>query len=162
MAERMYYYTSTDTMCKILQKGDMFATNLNYMNDAQEYVNGLKEIRTLCLDEELVRKVYSENADEMNARMIEMLRNEMTEEKLHEYMETNTRYSISFCKDRDLLSQWTTYARESGVSIEMAFDMDRDVCFKFDPLGGVKFIHRVEQDKNPLMYDIVQLCKTVK
>ena len=44
MAERMYYYTSTDTMCKILQKGDMFATNLNYMNDAQEYVNGLKEI----------------------------------------------------------------------------------------------------------------------
>lgn len=132
MAERMYYYTSTDTMCKILQKGDMFATNLNYMNDAQEYVNGLKEIRTLCLDEELVRKVYSGNTDEMNARMIETLRNEMTEEKLHEYMETNTRYSISFCKDRDLLSQWTTYARESGVSIEMVFDMDRDVCFKFD------------------------------
>ena len=88
MAERMYYYTSTDTMCKILQKGDMFATNLNYMNDAQEYVNGLKEIRTLCLDEELVRKIYSGNTDEMNARMIETLRNEMTEEKLHEYMET--------------------------------------------------------------------------
>lgn len=133
MAERMYYYTSTDTMCKILQNGNMFATNLNYMNDAQEYVNGLKEIRTLCLDADFVRSVYRENTDKkMTDRMIETLRNEMTEEKLNEYMENNTSYSISFCKDRDLLSQWTTYARESGVSLEMAFEMDRDVCFKFE------------------------------
>ena len=132
MAEKMYYYTSTDTMCKILQNGNMFATNLNYMNDAQEYVNGLKEIRTLCLDEDFVRREYSKKTDGITDQMIKALRNEMTEEKLDEYMETNTRYSISFCKKRDLLSQWTTYARESGVSIEMAFDMNRDVCFKFN------------------------------
>lgn len=132
MIEKMYYYTSTDTMCKILQNGNMFATNLNYMNDAQEYVNGLKEIRTLCLDEDFVRSVYPTNTDGIIDRLIQALNNEMTEKKLIEYMETNTSYSISFCKDRDLLSQWTTYARESGVSIEMTFDMDRDVCFKFN------------------------------
>lgn len=128
----MYYYTSTDTMCKILQNGNMFATNLNYMNDAQEYVNGLKEIRKLCLNEDFVRSIYPEDTDGgITDRMIEALRNEMTEEKLGEYMKTNTKYSISFCKDGDLLSQWTTYARESGVSIEMFFDKGRDVCFKF-------------------------------
>lgn len=128
MIERMYYYTSTDTMCKILQNGNMFATNLNYMNDAQEFINGLKEIRTLCLDEKIVHSAFQENTD----RMIEIFKNKITEKKLDEYMKTSTRYSISFCKERDLLSQWTTYARESGVSIEMAFDMDKDVCFKFD------------------------------
>lgn len=131
MAERMYYYTSTDTMCKILQNGNMFATNLNYMNDAQEYINGLAEIRKLCLDGDFVRSVYPENTDGITERMIKALEKEMTEEKLNEYRESNTRYSISFCKDGDLLSQWTTYARESGVSIEMSFDKDRDVCFKF-------------------------------
>lgn len=132
MKKRMYYYTSTDTMCKILQNGNMFATNLNYMNDAQEYINGLEEIRKLCLDVDFVRSVYPENTSGITDQMIKALEKEMAEEKLDEYRESNTRYSISFCKDRDLLSQWTTYARESGVSIEMAFDMDQDVCFKFD------------------------------
>lgn len=99
MAERMYYYTSTGTMCKILQNGNMFATNLNYMNDAQEYVNGLKEIRTLCLDADFVRSVYRENTDKkMTDRMIETLRNEMTEEKLNEYMENNTSYCCRQCR----------------------------------------------------------------
>lgn len=131
MEGEMYYYTSTDTMCKILQNGNMFATNLNYMNDAQEYVNGLKEIRNLCLDKDFVRNEYPENIDGVTNRMIEALKNEMTEENLSEYMKTNTRYSISFCKDGDLLSQWTTYARESGVSIQMFFEKDREICFKF-------------------------------
>lgn len=147
----MYYYASTDTMCKILQNGNMFATNLNYMNDAQEYVNGLKEIRKLCLNESFVRSIYPEDTDDgITDRMIEALRNEMTEEKLGEYMETNTRYSISFCKDGDLLSQWTTYARESGVSIEMSFDKGRDVCFKFyNAAHGMGNTHKIEYYARP-------------
>ena len=141
MTERMYYYTSTDTMCKILQNGNMFATNLNYMNDAQEYINGLEEIRKLCLKADFVRNVYGEDVSGMSEQMIKAFEKEMTEEKQDEYRESNTRYSISFCKDGDLLSQWTTYARESGVSIEMAFDKDRDVCFKFynaSPEAGLR------------------------
>lgn len=30
-------------------------------------------------------------------------------------------YSISFCKEKDLLSQWAIYAKESGVAIEFDF-----------------------------------------
>lgn len=145
MQERMYYYTSTDTMRKILQSGNMFATNLNYMNDAQEYINGLEEIRKLCLNEEFVRSVYSENKDGITDRMIKALENEMTKEKLDEYKKSSTRYSISFCKDGDLLSQWTTYARESGVSIEMSFEKDKNVCFKFYNAGpGAQEIPKIE------------------
>ena len=40
----LYYYTSTDTMRYILEKGDIFATNIRYMNDSEEYTNGLEEL----------------------------------------------------------------------------------------------------------------------
>lgn len=45
--KELYYYTSTDTMRFILTKGDIFATNLKYMNDGEEYTNGLTELRAV-------------------------------------------------------------------------------------------------------------------
>ena len=54
----LYYYTSTDTMRYILEKGDIFATNIRYMNDSEEYTNGLEELFRLAGNEELVNKWY--------------------------------------------------------------------------------------------------------
>lgn len=48
----LYYYTSTDTMRYILEKGDIFATNIRYMNDSEEYTNGLEELFRLAGNEE--------------------------------------------------------------------------------------------------------------
>lgn len=102
----LYYYTSVETMTYILQKANIYATNLLYMNDSEEYVNGLKELRYIINDiasmgcgEELIPK-----------------------EKLDYAMrEDVTKYSISFSTAKDLLSQWSTYAGESGVSLKMRF-----------------------------------------
>lgn len=52
----LYYYTSTDTMRYILEKGDIFATNIRYMNDSEEYINGLEELFRLAKNEDLVNK----------------------------------------------------------------------------------------------------------
>ncbi len=41
----LYYYTSVETMRFILENANIYATNLKYMNDAEEYSNGLKELR---------------------------------------------------------------------------------------------------------------------
>lgn len=129
---RMYYYTSTDTMCKILQNGNLFATNIKYMNDAQEYINGLSEIKEVCSNQLLFKSVYKDGCSESEiTRFFELIPEHMTEENLKKYMEDDSRYSISFCQDKDLLSQWTTYARESGVSIAMAFEPDKDMNFWF-------------------------------
>ena len=49
----LYYYTSTDTMRYILKGGDIYATNIRYMNDSEEYTNGLNEIKLLAENEEL-------------------------------------------------------------------------------------------------------------
>ena len=48
--EELYYYTSSDTMRFILTKGNIFATNLKYMNDGEEYTNGLAELRMVLND----------------------------------------------------------------------------------------------------------------
>lgn len=98
----LYYYTSVDTMKYILQGANIFATNLLYMNDAEEYSNGLRELK-----------------DIINFKQGKEL---ITEERLRHEMEKEvTRYSISFSTAKDLLSQWSMYAGESGVSLAMEF-----------------------------------------
>ncbi|MBD5518932.1 MAG: hypothetical protein HDR07_10795 [Lachnospiraceae bacterium] len=98
----LYYYTNVETMKHILQDANIFATNLIYMNDAEEYFNGLKELR-----------------DIINTKSKqELLNQERLEWKLNQEV---TSYSISFSTAKDLLSQWSMYAGESGVSLAMEF-----------------------------------------
>ncbi len=97
-----YYYTNVETMRYILQDANIYATNLGYMNDAEEYANGVRELR-----------------DIFNGRKGKEL---ITKEMLREVLEKEiTSYSISFSEARDLLSQWSMYAGESGVSLKMCF-----------------------------------------
>ena len=42
-----FYYTSSDTTVKILENGEIWATNVRFMNDSEEFINGLNEIATL-------------------------------------------------------------------------------------------------------------------
>lgn len=97
----LYYYTNIGAMCCILQKSNIYATNLKYMNDSEEYANGLKELRT----------IFKEKGDVS-----------ITQERLQEELEQDVAtYSISFSTKRDLLSQWSMYAGESGISFKMVF-----------------------------------------
>lgn len=124
----MYYYTSTDTMSKVLTGANLFATNLGYMNDAHEYIHGLKTVKKVLEDKGIPS---SENFLDSNIDEVINNRKELTY------------FSISFCKDGDLLSQWTTYARESGVSIEMDFgkeEDDTDVDFKIESYSEDKIV----------------------
>lgn len=98
----LYYYTNVETMRFILQGANIYATNLKYMNDAEEYANGVRELRDIFN----ARKKKELITTEM---LLELLDNEITS------------YSISFSEARDLLSQWSMYAGESGVSLKMSF-----------------------------------------
>lgn len=118
----LYYYTSTDTMRYILEKGDIFATNIRYMNDSEEYINGLEELFRLAKNEDLVNKWKIDKC--RNDIRIEDIRRTFTAENLEKCRRIMDYYSISFCQKNDLLSQWAIYAKESGVSIKMNFEND--------------------------------------
>ena len=116
----LYYYTTTDTLRYILENGDIFATNIRYMNDSEEYFNGLKELHRLINEEDLVKKWLTERKPDNLT--YEALRSAFTKEALQKNMDDADFYSISFCQKNDLLSQWAIYSRESGVSIKMNYD----------------------------------------
>lgn len=104
-ATKLYYYTRTQTMHSILTSGMFWATNILYMNDSEEYVNGLREIRDIL--------TRYRNLDFRDVQVLDEL--------IH--TPDPHIFTISFCTNGDLLSQWCVYARESGVNLELDFSL---------------------------------------
>lgn len=123
----LYYYTTTDTMKYILSDGNIFATNMKYMNDSEEYLNGLKEVREYILGTESVFRSAAEK------RLTEAVYEEKRKDEINSF-------SISFTTARDLLSQWFMYAKESGISLKMEFE-DRDYEFQACRLDGEREVN---------------------
>lgn len=121
----LYYYTNVETMRFILQGANIYATNLGYMNDAEEYANGVRELREI-FNERKGKELITQ------AMLQEVLENEITS------------YSISFSEARDLLSQWSMYAGESGVSLKMSFSGVEEYRAYTDKCDGFK-----EREKVP-------------
>lgn len=153
MLQKMYYYTSTETMQKILTNRNIFATNLDYMNDARECINGLEEIRKILLDGECIER-WKKKYPKYSTMEIteEEINKRLSEEMQRTYLEDSARYSISFCEENDLLSQWTTYAKESGVSIAMEFDIDKLYSFCFYGVNSNGRNKRAELSPSRVLY----------
>ena len=137
----LYYYTTTETMSFILKKGDIFATNISYLNDSQEYINGLKELRELLCGDKAGE--YAESA-----------RNHLAGADAYRdaLKEAHDIYSISFSQEKDLLSQWYMYAKESGVRLKMDIADDYEL--------EVKVLGKEEEDKEPNLH-LRSKCKKV-
>lgn len=126
----MYYYTSSDTMSKILKGGSIWATNLSYMNDAREYVNGFNEIKKILKSKDIVEEwTKKTNIIRLEDYKDIKIDNVLSDKRRDSYVEASSRFTISFCKHKDLLSQWITYAKESGVCLEMQFDLSKECRF---------------------------------
>ena len=87
---RIFHYTNTDVLDIILKNATLRASHVLYLNDAEEYYQGINIIKDVIVNEH--------DFGDLN--------------------ETQGIFSISFSQGEDLLSQWITYAKESGVSIE--------------------------------------------
>lgn len=84
---------------RVIESCVMRATHLRYMNDAEEYKSGLLTWNKL---KKFANTTKPDDYDEV--------------------------YSISFCSNQNLLSQWKWYGKNSGIAIE--FDMD-NIYFRY-------------------------------
>ena len=124
----LYYYTNVETMRNILCQANIYATNLLYMNDSEEYANGLKELSII------LNKRYENQVNSMSDSRILI-----DEKKLQKELEKEVSvYSISFSEARDLLSQWSMYAGESGVSLKLEFANDETYMTYFEGSGDAR------------------------
>lgn len=158
MSKKMYYYTTTETMQKILQNGNMWATNLAYMNDAKEVVNGLDEIKALLKGIRKIEKWLQQHKGlDVEEGTYEKMKPKdiLTADNYKELLDSSSKYTLSFCKKKNLLSQWIAYARESGVCMEMTFELERDTNFSFygaDPKEEKRTIVKSARPKEILYY----------
>lgn len=101
---KLFHYTSTRVLNAILAKGCFRASNLFYLNDKIEYKMGITVLRNIFEKDETVKN-YIDEISKLNGRDWQGV------------------YSISFSNKEDELQQWITYARESGVCIELNSDI---------------------------------------
>ena len=103
----------------------MRASHIRFLNDSQEYKEG-KTRYGLYLKNEGVKTAideYRKNNFYFSNALLGNTRDILPKSRIpnQEISEKNI-FSISFCGDGDLLSQWKYYGRNSGIAIEFDFD----------------------------------------
>ena len=109
----LYHYTSTEVLDKILTNAAFWASNIFYLNDSSEFKAGLEEIRKQFRKKGATYDIIKQYLDE-----------------IEKYDSKNWAgiFTISFSTSSDDLNQWTTYAKESGICIEL----DCNIVKKYD------------------------------
>ena len=111
---KIFHYTNTDVLNIILSNATLRASHVFYLNDAEEYYKGI-DIISRAIGKDLCSNNFNESQGI---------------------------FSISFSEGEDLLSQWITYAKESGVSIEF----DNRLLSLSEEEGKPRFIFGIEDD----------------
>ena len=101
--EILYHYTSMTVMDSLLTKSQFWASSIYYLNDAEEYYNGISYLIDLFSAEKtksgLALKKILQSIRDDNGYSFEGM------------------FSLSFSTQSDNLHQWITYAKEGGVCI---------------------------------------------
>lgn len=145
-----YYYTTIETLDKILISGALYSTNYRYLNDPSEWQYGYNRIKTEC---QLVAEQYEKDSGENTKKkdFVRFMRENIfkAQHYLNDYPIYNSNifrgnyseiFTISFTEEEDLISQWERYAKESGVVIELDFSafLKKRICFYQQTLKKVK------------------------
>jgi len=112
----LYHYTTASAMVSIIREGQLWATDLRFLNDAREL-----ELAKELLVEELQRLPLPDpgayRPPDGNPLDDETAFRREVERMLLDGLDDFRCYVACFCEDGDLLSQWRGYASGEGVAI---------------------------------------------
>lgn len=101
---KLFHYTSTEVMDKILGNATFRASNIFYLNDSKEYREGVESLKPYYVDLGIKREMLEE-LSKNDGRFIA------------------GPYTVSFSLQENSLHQWITYAKESGVALELDYEL---------------------------------------
>lgn len=131
--ENLCHYTTTEVLDILLKNATFRASNIFYLNDFSEYTGGIEKIKSL-----------------FNNKKYKTL-NDILKEISSDKIKANIGlFSISFSSDSDLLQQWVTYAKESGVCIELDGEVLKNIRIRTIPKKEIKIddsMTEAEKDK---------------
>lgn len=129
---RIFHYTGTTVMDKLMDSATFWASNLFYLNDSTEYLYGIN----------MLEKKLKDNK-EININDMEAIRDSLDIIKEKDGKNFQGVYSISFSADEDNLHQWNTYAKESGVCLALDYDILKNS-------NHISFFYKPKKEKDSL------------
>ena len=104
LREVFFHYTDTDALLSIIETRRMWATDLLFMNDPKELTYGAK-----LIEDALEQSIQTCHGHAARCEWLAAFKTTTRDQ-----LGRNAWYSISFCEDYDLLSQWRTYGANGG------------------------------------------------
>lgn len=108
----LFHYTDLNGFKGIVENSSIWATNIHFMNDKNEFIHGCLCFKNAIdyLNEDVVPSGLK--------RMLKTAISKYDDLGLVAHEKSRHVYSISFCRGVDKLSQWRGYGNSQGVSIE--------------------------------------------
>lgn len=184
--EEYYHYTDLNGLLGIfksyidsdldkVETCTMRASHLRFLNDSQEYVEGRNRYKTYiqdfnqCVKDYKALKDYLDSDGKEQPKVSDKLSSlkqgkenlvkaepVATDGDKDDAKRDESVYSISFCGEGDLLSQWKYYGKNSGIAIE--FNFKDAECFIGDALVSEDgSVIAAEYGKTPTTYDVCPL-----
>ncbi len=117
-----YHYTSVKSFLSIMSSREFWMSNIHFMNDEQEFYDGQGMCKKVIADmmetepenQIFLNTLFTKFGNNMDMKYPSYLRTHDISDSM--VLCSNDIYGISFCRDRNLLSQWQNYG-EHGVAI---------------------------------------------
>lgn len=159
----IYHYTNTHVLKSIFENNELWASDILYMNDAQELIYA-KEAAEEVLQSIIIKMGPSESTDDIVHSKVSTLQSILLElEKLgtKKYLYQRV-YAACFCENGDLLSQWRAYGGSGGYAIGFR----SEVLSKCDsllsentPISLEKVIYGLDNAR-PLFEELINVVAT--
>jgi len=105
----LFHYTGFDSLISIAQNKELWATNIHYLNDYEEFKNAL----------EIAKNHVKASQKGQSKETINFLQNMYDR---IDTIENVNLHIVSFTANGDLLSQWRAYCPNGGVSVGFRYD----------------------------------------
>ncbi len=109
--DRLFHYTSTDSVVSILESNELWATNAVFMNDESEIRYAAEILRRTLPEARNDPEFISIETDRLEKAVFPI---ERVLSHLHSYIEV---FVSCFSSEQDQLSQWRAYGKSGGLSI---------------------------------------------
>jgi len=122
-----HYFPDTEVLNQILTTGILRASNIYFLNDWQEHKKGLD----FLIDQVFIHQEYKQTKKVLESIKAEWLRKNVGI------------YSISFATDADNLQHWVTYAKNTGICIELDYEYMKEEVDYFQKFNNESFTNSV-------------------
>lgn len=112
---KLYHYTTSEGLIGIIKNRSIWATNIFYLNDSEEFMRGINIARQIC--------------DSINDPENKKIRFQKDLSYIGVSKNIST-YVCSFSEVGDQLSQWRAYCKEGGFAIGFSRDGLRKIAEK--------------------------------